>query len=141
MRDHEPPMALQKQSRMLPGEDCPDCAHCGAGLHEARPKLVNVLDAVIWCEAVPAPPMANPTPEQTLVGYTLADLRAHLEARFVDGMSWENIGAWHVDHRRPLASFDISGPDCPEFKAAWALSNLQPLWARDNLIKGAKWTP
>jgi hypothetical protein len=76
---------------------------------------------------------------QTLVGYSLDELRAHLEAQFTDGMSWENAGKWHVDHRRPLSSFKITGPDCPEFRAAWALENLQPLWARDNLRKGAKW--
>jgi 5-methylcytosine-specific restriction endonuclease McrA len=76
---------------------------------------------------------------QTLVGYTLEDLRAHLEARFTEGMSWENAGSWHVDHVRPLSSFAITGPDCPEFKAAWALENLQPLWAADNLRKGARW--
>ncbi len=45
---HEPPMRLQKESRMLPGEDCPDCVHCHAGLHEARPQLMHVLDAVTY---------------------------------------------------------------------------------------------
>lgn len=73
------------------------------------------------------------------LGYTLADLRSHLEARFADGMSWDNMSHWHIDHVRPLSSFTITGPDCPEFRKAWALENLQPLWARDNLSKGAKW--
>lgn len=73
------------------------------------------------------------------VGYTLDELKAHLEAQFTDGMSWANLGAWHIDHIRPLASFTIAGLDCPEFKAAWALANLQPLWKRDNLSKGARW--
>lgn len=45
----EPPMREQKTRRMIPGEDCPDCAFCGHGLHEARPALVNVLDAVSYC--------------------------------------------------------------------------------------------
>lgn len=76
---------------------------------------------------------------EALVGYTVAELRAHLEAQFSFGMSWSNMGEWHIDHRRPIASFEIAGPDCPEFRAAWALSNLQPLWASDNLRKGAKW--
>lgn len=76
-----------------------------------------------------------------LVGYSVRELAAHLEAQFTDGMNWANIGDWHVDHRRPLASFTITGPDCPEFKVAWALTNLQPLWALDNLRKGARWTP
>jgi hypothetical protein len=76
-----------------------------------------------------------------LVGYTLEDLRQHIEKQFVDGMAWHNIGEWHVDHIRPMASFNITGPDCPGFKAAWALENLQPLWARDNIRKGARWQP
>lgn len=49
---HEPPMRLQKELRMLPGEDCPDCVFCGAGLHEARPQLVHVLDAVTYDDAL-----------------------------------------------------------------------------------------
>lgn len=77
---------------------------------------------------------------QELVGYTIDELRVHLEAQFVDGMGWHNIGDWHVDHIRPLSSFRITGPDCPEFRAAWALSNLQPLWAKDNLRKSWKWS-
>lgn len=75
-----------------------------------------------------------------LVGYTVEELKAHLEAQFVEGMSWDNYGPiWHVDHIKPLAVHRITGPDCPEFKAAWALSNLRPLWAIDNIRKGAKW--
>ena len=75
----------------------------------------------------------------TLTGYSLADLRSHIEALFVPGMMWTNYGTWHVDHIRPLSSFRISGPDCPQFREAWALDNLQPLWAIDNIRKGAKW--
>lgn len=72
------------------------------------------------------------------LGYSLEDLRAHLERQFLRGMSWENMGEWHIDHIVPLASFTITGPDDPELKRAWALTNLRPLWAKDNLSKGAK---
>lgn len=75
-----------------------------------------------------------------LLGYDVSDLARHLSRLFRDGMSWSNMAHWHIDHIRPLASFRITGPDCDEFRAAWALSNLQPLWARDNLAKGAKWS-
>lgn len=72
-----------------------------------------------------------------LLGYTVEELRSHLEAKFLDGMTWENYGpVWHIDHVLPLASFDYSTPDCHEFKRAWALTNLQPLWARENISKG-----
>lgn len=83
----------------------------------------------------------TPSSWMEIVGYTLDELRAHLEAQFADGMGWHNMGAWHIDHKRPLSSFSIAGADCPEFRAAWALENLQPLWAEDNLRKGARWNP
>lgn len=72
---------------------------------------------------------------QRLVGYSAADLMRHLERQFLPGMSWENIGEWHIDHRVPLASFQYTAPADPEFKAAWGLPNLQPLWATDNIKK------
>lgn len=73
-----------------------------------------------------------------LLGYTVEELKSHLERQFLDDMSWDNYGRWHIDHRVPLASFNYETPDCPEFKAAWAVTNLQPLWGADNLSKGAK---
>lgn len=75
---------------------------------------------------------------QLLVGYTVDDLRGHLERQFRNGMSWENYGKWHIDHIRPVSSFSFSSPDHAEFRACWALSNLQPLWARDNILKSNK---
>ena len=77
-----------------------------------------------------------------VLGYTLNDLQAHLERRFIEGMTWSNYGpVWHLDHIRPLSSFKIEYIGCPEFQKAWALRNLQPLWAEDNIRKGARWTP
>lgn len=70
-----------------------------------------------------------------LVGYTVRELKRHLERQFLPGMSWENRGEWHIDHRVPLALHHFETAECPEFRAAWALSNLQPLWALDNLSK------
>lgn len=81
------------------------------------------------------------TPTFKILPYTPDELRAHLESLFLPGMTWENYGrsGWHVDHIRPLASFNYETPDDPEFKEAWALSNLQPLWWLDNISKGSKW--
>lgn len=70
--------------------------------------------------------------------YTVTQLIEHLERQFVRGMSWDNYGEWHVDHILPVASFNYDTTDDPEFRAAWALSNLRPLWKTDNLVKGAK---
>lgn len=70
------------------------------------------------------------------LGYTAEQFRQHIEAQFSDGMSWANHGTWHVDHIRPLASFDLT--DERERKAANALVNLQPLWAVENMKKGLR---
>lgn len=74
---------------------------------------------------------------ESLVNYTVDDLRAHLERLFQPGMTWENYGryGWHVDHIVPLAVHNFETPDDIDFQKAWALSNLQPLWAHDNLSK------
>jgi hypothetical protein len=73
-----------------------------------------------------------------LLGYTVDDLRAHLEKQFTGGMSWDNYGDWHIDHIIPLSAHNYSSPDHEDFKRAWALSNLQPLWAMDNIKKNAR---
>ena len=75
---------------------------------------------------------------EALAGYSAAELMVHLERQFTRGMSWANSGEWHIDHIIPLASFDITSADGPEFRAAWALTNLRPLWARENISKHAK---
>lgn len=75
---------------------------------------------------------------KTMVPYTWEELKAHLESQFQPGMSWGNHGEWHIDHIRPRASFAYTSPECPDFKECWALSNLQPLWANDNIRKSAK---
>lgn len=74
----------------------------------------------------------------SLVGYTVAELKAHLESQFLPGMSWENRGEWHVDHIRPICSFNFTSPEDIEFKQCWELSNLRPLWKADNLKKAAE---
>jgi len=70
------------------------------------------------------------------VGCSIDELKNHLSSQFTEGMSWENYGEWHIDHIRPCASFDLSKED-ERFKC-FNYSNLQPLWAKDNLKKGAK---
>lgn len=70
-----------------------------------------------------------------LLGYDLPELMTHIERQFSEGMSWGNIGAWHVDHIIPLSSFVFDGPSDSGFKSAWALTNLRPLWAEKNIAK------
>lgn len=77
-------------------------------------------------------------PTFACLGYTREELAVHLERQFLKGMGWENMGEWHIDHIIPLSSFNVSGYDDPELRRAWGLANLRPLWAVDNLRKGAK---
>lgn len=77
---------------------------------------------------------------EILVGFSVSDLKRHLERQFVDGMNWENMGLWHIDHIIPLSKFRYETPDQPEFSAAWALTNLRPAWAVDNIKKHSKRT-
>jgi hypothetical protein len=76
---------------------------------------------------------------EDILGYSLQDLKNHLEKQFISGMTWANYGKWHIDHKRPIASFNITSTDCEDFKVCWALSNLQPLWAKDNIQKRHFW--
>lgn len=66
------------------------------------------------------------------LGYSALDLKNHLQSLFVDGMSWYNHGEWHIDHKKPVSKF--SKETKPSIVNS--LSNLQPLWAFDNLSKG-----
>jgi len=71
-----------------------------------------------------------------LLGCTIDELIAQFESQFAVGMSWADRGAWHIDHIRPLSSFDLQDP--VQLAVACHHSNLQPLWASDNMSKGGK---
>jgi len=75
-------------------------------------------------------------PTFDLLGYTVEDLKLHLETKFDENMTWENYGEWHIDHKIPRSKLPYDSPLHPNFKLCWSLENLQPLWAVDNLSKG-----
>lgn len=72
-----------------------------------------------------------------LLGMSVEDFKVYLEGLFCEGMSWNNYGEWHIDHIKPLILFDLSSED--ECMTAFNHKNLQPLWASDNMKKGAKY--
>lgn len=67
--------------------------------------------------------------------YSPEQLITHLENQFNKGMSWENYGEWHVDHKLPITYFNIKEMGDSEFMKCWSLDNLQPLWAKENIKK------
>lgn len=72
-----------------------------------------------------------------LLGCTIDFLKGFIEAKFKNGMNWENHGDWHIDHIRPCASFNLTNEE--DVKKCFHYTNLQPLWAKENLIKGSKY--
>lgn len=78
---------------------------------------------------------------RSALGCTGQELLAYIEAQFLPGMTWANHGirGWHLDHRRPLASFDLSDPE--QQRAAFHFTNLQPMWSAENLRKSARYDP
>jgi hypothetical protein len=82
------------------------------------------------------------TSTEELIGCSIDELRTRFERLFQSGMTWDNHGTgkngkgmkeWHIDHIKPCSSFDLSKIE--EQHKCFHYSNLQPLWAKDNLIK------
>lgn len=69
-----------------------------------------------------------------LLRYSSHDIKSHMESLFKEGMSWDNWGEWHIDHKYPISKFS---KDTPMYIVN-SLDNLQPLWACDNLSKSNK---
>ena len=73
-----------------------------------------------------------------LLGCTIEELKVYLESQFKEGMTWDNWtpDGWHIDHIKPCASFDLTDPE--QQKECFHYSNLQPLWAEENLSKNSR---
>lgn len=69
----------------------------------------------------------------SLLGADIKVVREYIENQFTDGMTWDNHGIWHIDHRRPCSSFDLRNED--EQKKCFHYTNLQPLLAAENISK------
>jgi predicted DNA-binding transcriptional regulator AlpA len=73
-----------------------------------------------------------------ILGYTPEELINHLEKQFTEGMTWENYGEFHIDHKLPISSFNIKEIGDEEFMKCWSLDNLQPMWGEENIRKSNK---
>ena len=74
---------------------------------------------------------------EKLLGCNIVDFRKYFELKFTKGMIWENFGEWHIDHIKPCASFNLV--DIEEQKKCFHYTNLQPLWAEENIKKGSRY--
>ena len=75
---------------------------------------------------------------EKLVGYSVSDLKRHIEKQFQPGMSWDNVGEWEIDHIIPKVAFNYETPEDIDFRRCWGLKNLRPLWKPENRSKHAK---
>ena len=72
-----------------------------------------------------------------LLAYNKEEYINNIKSKFLKGMSFDNYGDWHIDHKKPVSLFDLSKES--EVRKCWDLDNLQPLWAFDNLSKSNKY--
>jgi hypothetical protein len=78
---------------------------------------------------------------ESLVDFTVDQLKRHLEKRFTPEMTWENYGTyWTIDHKIPVAVFNFERPEDIDFRLCWSIKNLQPMEKIANIRKGAKIT-
>lgn len=98
--------------------------------NDALFKIQSILRSAV-CQAFKRIGKNKPTKTEHLLGCTWEEAKVHFESLFQEGMNWENHGEWHIDHIRPISCFKSS-----ELEQMNHISNLQPLWAKDNLTKG-----
>jgi hypothetical protein len=139
-KDHEKTLAKAAVRRDKNRERYRRYAREYIGRYRETPKgkLESSIRSGVWKGIIHGSKAGRKTFE--LLGYTVERLKGHLEMQFQPGMSWENCGrnGWHIDHKIPLSVHNYNTPDDPDFKRAWALKNLQPMWEPENISKGAK---
>jgi len=76
----------------------------------------------------------------SLIDFSIEQLKKHLEKQFKPGMTWEKFmnGEIHIDHILPVSAFNFEKPEDIDFQRCWALKNLQPMWAKENISKNNK---
>ena len=72
-----------------------------------------------------------------LLGININDFKAYIVKKFKPGMTWKNHGKWHIDHIKPVSKFDLTNQE--EQKKCFHYTNLQPLWAKENIVKSDKY--
>jgi hypothetical protein len=97
-------------------------------------RLINCVRSRIWQALKKGFTKSASTIE--LVGCSMLDFRNHIERQFQDGMSWDNVGLWEIDHITPLSAFDMNDP--VQQRLAFRYTNCRPLWKNLNRQKSDK---
>jgi hypothetical protein len=129
-------------------KECGGSSICEHGRRKSRCKecdpngyLTSIMRSRVWSALKHYSP-TNKTKNKTTmeyVGCNIDNVRTHLEAQFSEGMTWEKQGEWHIDHRRPCASFNLDNEE--ERHMCFHYTNLQPMWGPDNLSKNDTYDP
>lgn len=96
-------------------------------------KLICNTRTLIW-KAVKNSGYSKKSKTHEILGCSYDDFKKHLERKFTEGMTWENAGQWHIDHIYPVSL----AKDEKHIIELNHYSNLQPLWAEDNIKKSNK---
>ena len=104
-------------------------------VHRIKSNIKNYLNHVLRKEKI-----AKEERTRGYVGCSFEKLRNHIEKQFKPGMNWENRAEWHIDHITPVSYFvkNFDFTDIKIQKKCFHYTNLQPLWAYENLRKGSK---
>lgn len=98
-------------------------------------KLSDSTRTLIW-NSIKKMGFSKNSQTNQILGCSFEDFKLHIESKFKEGMSWENHGECHLDHKVPISWAETE-------ERVYELNhytNFQPLWAKDNLIKGNKWS-
>ncbi len=96
--------------------------------HQLRTRLYQALQKTFWLKK---------SNFNKYIGCSRDELLQHIELQFKPGMTWKNHGEWHIDHKTPLCSAKTE----EELYGLCHYTNLQPLWAEENLKKNGKLCP
>ena len=103
------------------------CKHCDLGGYLRVVVSTRIRDALASHKELSS---------LSYLGAGIDEIKEHIESRFEDGMTWSNHGEWHIDHIVPLK---FNSPTLEEQVQRLHYTNLQPLWAKDNLAKNNKY--
>ena len=106
----------------------------GSPEHMKRILRSRIYNAIVRGSKDTARSDRKAMPTMQLVGCSMVKLRRHIASQFTEGMTWANMGAWHIDHIVPCAAFDLSKPEHQQ--RCFNYKNLRPMWGGANISKG-----